>query len=120
MRKRYSKAYIEKIDIAEMKKQPGVTEEAKKATRVNRDVAAPGRLLQIIRETMKYDEVNAAYSSKECHCCNKITGLTDEQNYTCEHCGTTWNRHFNAARVLFGRGESRKGKTKKRAGKRNN
>lgn len=117
MRKKYSKAYIEKLDIAEMKKLPEVTEEMKKATRVNRDVVAPGRLLQIIRETMKYDEVNAAYSSKECHHCHKITNLTDEQEHTCEHCGAAWNRHFNAARVVFGRGESLKGKSKTKAKK---
>lgn len=101
----FNKLYIEKLNLKEMKKQADTMKDDKSATRVYRDIVAPGRLIKIMKEKLPFIEVNAAYTSKKCHKCKEITKLSSEQDYTCEYCKETWNRQFNASVNLYEKGE---------------
>lgn len=106
LRRKYSTIFIESLNLAEMKRRPDPTKDAKEATRVYRDMVSPGRLLAIAKETMTCKEVSAVNSSKQCHKCHHINDLGSQQVYTCEKCGVQWDRHENAAINLYNRGRS--------------
>lgn len=106
LRKQFSNCYIEKLNLAEMKKVPDSVSDLKEATRIYRDIGSPGRFLELIRENVPFEELNAAYTSKRCSKCRGITNLGSEQEYKCEHCGAEWNRHHNSTMNLLVAGES--------------
>lgn len=54
-------------------------------------------------ELPKAHKVDPSYTSRTCAECHAITVLGSEEEYTCEHCGATWNRDINACRNLIER-----------------
>lgn len=74
--------------------------------RSNRQLAAVSSLRQAMvqafiirgREVVKVPPEN---TSKRCHACKMLTALKAQERYTCEHCGTEWDRDENARANLM-------------------
>lgn len=59
-----------------------------------------------------FDEVNEAYSTQTCSCCNKRTGPRGLEGlrireWVCQHCGSTHKRDINAATNILAAGHGR-------------
>ena len=113
LRKIFEKCYVEDINLAEMKKVPEPTQNLKSATRKNRDIASPGRFLELLKESISFEILDPRNTSKMCNACDRITNLSNEREYVCEYCGEKWDRHQNAAMNLLARGERLNSKNSK-------
>jgi hypothetical protein len=48
--------------------------------------------------------INPKNTTKTCFACKRLTGITTEKHYVCEHCGEAFDRDENAAKNILARG----------------
>lgn len=101
LRKRYGSIGVEDVDWAEVQKTPE-PEKGKKISTSNRAIAAYGLLSQMIVDSGETHKLPAKNTSKRCFYCKKICEkLGAGISHTCEHCGETWDRDFNAVHNML-------------------
>jgi predicted RNA-binding Zn-ribbon protein involved in translation (DUF1610 family) len=101
LRRSYRTIRIEDTDWKRIEARPGPEEsDDARAARVNKRIAAPGRLLQIVKEAVaEVQEVSASFTTFKCHNCGKIDRFDSAANlfHTCSECGGLWDQDRNAA-----------------------
>jgi hypothetical protein len=106
----YHTAVVEKVNWRDdvLRKPQAEFDADLDAARAYHRMAAPGRLLEILKESMAgWEECDPAFTTKDCHACG---GRCDfdaaaELRHACEHCGSEWDQDENAARnILAGSG----------------
>lgn len=115
----YDYIVLENIKIANLAKKPKAEKKAdlpnglaamNNSSRSQRTEVAPGMLRSALTQAAikagrVVVKVPAQNTSKTCHKCGHKCALTHLQFHTCESCGATWDRDFNAATNILARGQ---------------
>ncbi len=104
--RRYATARIEKIDWAQLRRRPKDEEsDDKKAARALARIAAPGTLMQYVRERFaEHVLLDAIDTTRSCHHCGHVDTVFDfaaKLVHTCPRCATTCDQDRNAALNLL-------------------
>jgi hypothetical protein len=109
MRRKYHIAFIENVDWGELQEKKPVEDRTKKDDGLvkNRNIAAVGRLLALMSESMpECVKTNARGTTICCHNCGSRESFDSATTivYQCGCCGEVWDRDYNAAVNLLNRG----------------
>lgn len=109
LREKYRTAYIEKIDWRAMakKSEPEFAETENETACSNRQIAAVGKIKQLIMEYMNEAvQVPPENTTKECHLCGTVDDFdaAAQIEHTCSGCGVTVDQDLRASIILRARG----------------
>ena len=109
LRRRYRRAFIEDTNWRKLQRRQAPEEETTSgALREHARIAAVGRLLQYVRESIsEVVAVNAAYTTQRCHVCHAIVAFDATNLFvTCPSCGLLIDQDARASRNLLELGAS--------------
>jgi hypothetical protein len=104
LRRRYQFAGAEKLNLPDLKELPQPEEDpVDAATRKNIGLAAPGRLLALLGESMEVRKVSAVDTTRRHFECGQYSGESDPKllMHTCQHCHVMFDQDRNAAKNLL-------------------
>lgn len=105
-RRCYGRLLVEDVDWRDLARRPAVeASEPDTAARLQRQIAAPGRLLACLREKLPTVELPAKDMTQTCHACGRVCGFDAAAHLThaCA-CGAVWDQDDNACRNLLASG----------------
>jgi hypothetical protein len=109
---RYGTIVVEKLNVAEMRRNALPEDDPDEVPKRWRNAASIGLLLTCIKQQGRAGVVAApaAGTTSTCHACGS-TQVWDRRklNHTCDRCGATWDQDENAARNLLSRYASERG-----------
>lgn len=106
MRRQYSTAVIEKLDLRKFHRLAEPDEEPTSKTQYLR-VAALSVLVSCLKESLVVETVDPANTTRTCHACGSLEDWDQAQflRHKCGQCGAEWDQDQNAARNLLASGE---------------
>jgi hypothetical protein len=108
LRRKYRTARVKAVDWKKMTRAARPEEDdVDGAVRHYRRVAAVGRLLQLIDESMEVERLPPMNTTRRCHECDELSGESNPAAliHCCENCGATWDQDRNAAVNLLRAGD---------------
>jgi putative transposase-like DNA-binding protein len=105
------------LNLSDLQKEPEPEKKGKGAAKSGQSIASLSYFRSTLQGNMLIGLANAKNSSKRCHKCKKICSFNEEQIHTCEHCGETWDRDYNATNNLEHNGHYWDGKSSEKVEK---